>query len=148
MQINVFWRQVIKLTTVSEPTEANMFAGHHITKRFVAAVTLAVIGSAPALAEPVWSPAAPIEYLQYDLTPYYELVMSSSPAFQYWRPNLAAESPYSGLYDYAPGAVGNASPMVEATPLPYVGYDLTPYYNLAPGCPSSTLSDDPTHICE
>ena len=114
-----------------------MFAKHHIAKGFAAALMLTLIGSAPALA------AAPIEYLQYDLTPYFNSVMGS--AYQYWWPNLAVESPYSGLFDYAPDAVLQASPMVEVAPLPhivpYIGYDLTPYYNLAPGCPLSN------HIC-
>ncbi len=80
-------------------------------------------------------------------------MMDSSPAFQYWRPNLTVESPYRGLFDYAPGTVVHASPMVEAAPLPsigyvpYIGYDLTPYYNLAPGCPLNNLSDDFAPIC-
>jgi hypothetical protein len=114
-----------------------------------AALMLTVVGSAPALAKPIWSSAAPIQYLQYDLTLYYNLAVGSSPTYQYWRPkpHFAVESPYSGLYDYALSVVVNAAPMVEAAPLPYIGYDLTPYYNLAPGCPLSSGSDDPTHIC-
>jgi len=80
-------------------------------------------------------------------------LIGSSPAYEYWRPNLAVELFYHGLFDYAPGAVVHASPMVEAAPVPsvgyvpYIGYDLTPYYNLAPGCPLRNLSDDLTHIC-
>jgi hypothetical protein len=130
-----------------------MFASHHIAKGFAAALMLTLIGSAPALAKPMWSSAAPIEYLQYDLTPYFNLVMGSSPAYQYWRPNLAVESSYSGLFNYAPGAVVHASPIVGTAPspyteyVPYIGYDLTPYYNLAPGCPLGNLSPDLTHIC-
>jgi hypothetical protein len=68
-------------------------------------------------------------------------------------PTQGGESPYSGLFDYAPGALVHASPMVEAVPLPpigyvpYIGYDLTPYYNLAPGCPLNGLSDDFAPIC-
>ena len=147
MQINASQPQATKLTNLTEPTEANMFANHHIAKGFAAALMLTLIGSAPA------SAAAPIDYLQYDLTPYFNLMMGSSPAYQYWRPNLAVGSSYSGLFDYAPGAVVHASSMVEAAPspyteyVPYIGYDLTPYYNLAPGCPLRNLSDDLTHIC-
>jgi hypothetical protein len=80
-------------------------------------------------------------------------MMGSEPGFKYWRPNSGVESSYRGLFDYAPGAVVHASPMVEAVPLPsigyvpYTGYDLTPYYNLAPGCPLNRLSDDLTPIC-
>ena len=113
-----------------------MFANHHIAKGFAAALMLTPI--APALAQPMWSSAAPIEYLQYGSTPYL---------------NLVTESSYSGLFNYAPGAVVHASAMVEAASLPhteyvpYIGYDLTPFYNLAPGCPLRYLSDDPTHIC-
>jgi len=122
-----------------------MFASHHIAKGFAAALMLTLIGSAPTLAKQTWSSAAPIEYLQYDLTPYFNLVMHSSPT-QYWRLNLTVESSYTGLFDYAPGAVVRASPMVEAAPpyteyVPYIGFDLAPYYNLAPGCPLSN------HIC-
>ncbi len=122
-----------------------MFANHHIAKGFATALMLTVIGSAPA------SAAAPIEYLQYDLMPYFNLMMGSS--HEYWRPNLAVELFYHGLFDYAPGAVVHASPMVEAAPVPsvgyvpYIGYDLTPYYNLAPDCPLSNLSDDLAPIC-
>jgi len=128
-----------------------MFANHHIAKGFAAALMLTPI--TPALAQPMWSSAAPIEYLQYGSTPYLNLVTGSSPAYEYWRPNLAAGSSYSGLFNYAPGAVVHASAMVEAASLPhteyvpYIGYDLTPFYNLAPGCPLRYLSDDPTHIC-
>jgi hypothetical protein len=147
MQINVSQSQATRLSNPTEPTEANMFANHHIAKGFAAALMLTLIGSAPALA------AAPIEYLQYDLTPYFKLMMGSSPAYQYWRSSSEVESSYHGLFDYAPGAVVHASPMVEAAPLPsvgyvpYFGYDLTPYYNLAPGCPLSNLSDDLAPIC-
>ena len=121
MQINASQPQATKLTNPTEPTEANMFANHHIAKGFAAALMLTLIGS--------------------------------SPAYEYWRPNLAVELFYHGLFDYAPGAVVHASPMVEAAPVPsagyvpYIGYDLTPYYNLAPGCPLRNLSDDLTHIC-
>ena len=124
-----------------------MFASHHIAKGFAAALMLIPIGSAPALAQV--SSAGPIEYLQYDLTPYFDLMVRSSQAYQDWRPNSEskAESIYSGLFDYAPDALMPESPMVEAAPLPYIGYDLTPYYNLAPGCPLNNLSDDLTPIC-
>ena len=127
-----------------------MFASHHIAKGFAAALMLIPIGSAPALAQA--SSAAPIDYLQYDLTPYFDLMVRSSQAYQDWQPNSGIESKvesiYSGLFDYAPDAVLQASPMVEVAPLPhivpYIGYDLTPYYNLAPGCP---LSSGPIRIC-
>jgi hypothetical protein len=130
-----------------------MFTSHHIAKGFAAALMLSLIGSAPALAKPTGTSAAPIDYLQYNLTPYFNLMMGSSPIYQYWRPNSGVESSYRGLFDYSPGAVVHASPMVEAVPLPsigyvpYIGYDLTPYYNLAPGCPLNNLSDDLTPIC-
>jgi hypothetical protein len=123
-----------------------MFTPHHIAKGFAAALMLTLIGLAPALAKPIWSDLAPIEYLQYDLTPYFNSMMGFSTAYQYWRPNTAVESsPYRGLFDYARGAVARASPMVEAAPVPsigyvpYIGYDLTPYYNLAPGCPLTPI---------
>jgi hypothetical protein len=124
-----------------------MFASHHIAKGFAAALMLIPIGSAPALAQA--SSAAPIGYLQYDLTPYFDLMVRSSPTYQYWRPNSEVESIYSGLFDYAPDALVHASPLAEAAPLPrigvpYIGYDLTSYYNLAPGCP---LSSGPIRIC-
>ncbi len=130
-----------------------MCTSHHITKGFAAAFMLTLVGSAFALGKPMWSPPAPIEYLQYDLSPYFNLTMGSSPSFQYWRPNSGVESSYRGLFDYAPGAVVRASPMVEAAPLPsigyvpYIGYDLTPYYNLAPGCPLNNPSDELAPIC-
>jgi hypothetical protein len=89
-----------------------MFASHHIAKGFAAALILILVGYGPV------SVAAPIEYLQYDLAPYFNLMMGSSPAYQRWRPNSGVESSYSGLFDYAPGAVVHASPMVEAAPLP------------------------------
>jgi hypothetical protein len=129
-----------------------MFATHHIAKGFAAALMVTLIGSAGALAKPM-SPPAPIEYLQYDLTPYFNSMMVSESAFQYWRPNSGVESSYSGLFDYAPGAVVHASPMVEPAPLPateyvpYIGYDLTPYYNLAPGCALHGPSDNLAPIC-
>ncbi len=118
-----------------------MFKGHshHIAKGF--ALVLALVSSTPALAKLILSSVAPIEYLQFDLTPYFNLMMGSSPAYQYWRPDSAVHSLYSGLFDYAPGAMVHSSPIVASTPLPYtayvpfIGYDLTPYYNLAPGCP-------------
>lgn len=121
----------------------------HIAKGFAAALMLILV-AAPALAKPMWNSAAPIEYLQYDLKPYFHLMMGTYSAFQYWRPN--SEASYSGLSNYAPGAVVRASPMVEAAVpsiwyVPYIGYDLTPYYNLAPGCPMSNLSVDIAHIC-
>jgi hypothetical protein len=118
---------------------------HHIAKGFAAALVLALISSAPASTKPMLSSAAPIQYLQDDLTPYFNLMMGSSPAYEYWRPNSAVKSSSSGLFDYAPGAVVHASPIVEATPLPhtayvpFIGYDLAPYYNLAPGCPLSNI---------
>ena len=130
-----------------------MFTSHHIAKGFAAAFMLTLIDSASALAKPT-SSAAPIEYLQYDLTPYFNLMMAErAAAYEYWRPNSGLGSSYSGLFDYAPDAVVGASPMwVEAVPLPslgvpYIGYDMTPYYNLAPGCPLNGLSDDLAPIC-
>ena len=71
----------------------------------------------------------PIQYLRYDL-PYYKLALKSSPAYRYSRPKHAAAGRYSGLYDFG------------AAPIPYIGYSLTPYYNLAPGCP---LGNPPGH---
>ena len=123
-----------------------MFATHHIAKGFAAALILTLTNSAPTFA------GAPIDYLEYNLTPYFNLTMGSSPAFQYWRPNSGVESSYRGLFDYAPGAVVPASPLVEVAPVPfngvpYLGYDLTQYYNLAPGCPSSNLPDHSANIC-
>ena len=92
-----------------------MFASHHIAKGFAAALMLIPIGFATALAQA--RSAAPIEYLQYDLTPYFDLMVHSSQAYQDWQPNSAigsrAESIYSGLFDYAPDAVLQASPMVD-----------------------------------
>ena len=67
-----------------------MFASHHIAKGFAAALMLIPIGSAPALAQA--SSAAPIEYLQYDLTPYFDLMVRSSQAYQDWQPNSGIES--------------------------------------------------------
>ena len=66
-----------------------MFASHHIAKGFAAALMLIPIGSAPALAQA--SSAAPIEYLQYDLTPYFDLMVRSSHAYQDWQPNSGIE---------------------------------------------------------
>jgi len=141
-----FARRPLSYSIASDPTEANMFTTQHIAKGFAAALMLTLIGSAPALTKPIWGDPAPIEYLQYDLTPYFNSMRDSSPAYQYWRPNSALESsPYIGLFDYAPGVVVHASPMVEAGPVPsigyvpYIGYDLTPYYNLAPGCPLTPI---------
>jgi hypothetical protein len=129
-----------------------MFTTHHIAKGFAEALMLTLISSPPVSAKPMWSPPAPIEYLQYDLTPYFNSMMDSESAFQYWRPNSGVASSYRGLFDYAPDAVVHASPMVEAAPLPslgvpYIGYDMTPYYNLAPGCPLNNRSDDLAPIC-
>jgi hypothetical protein len=130
-----------------------MFTSHHIAKGFATALMLTLIGSTPALAKPMLSSAAPIQYLQYDLRPYFNLMMGSIPAYPYWRPNSAVQLSYSGLFDYAPGAVVHASPLVGTAPLPYsayvpyIGYDLTPYYNLAPSCPMRNVSVDLTHIC-
>jgi hypothetical protein len=129
-----------------------MFTTHRIAKGFAAALVFTLIGSAPALAKPIQSSAAPIEYLQYDLTPYFNSMIDTSLTFQYWRPNSGLEFSYRGLFDYAPNAIVPASPLVEASPVatngvPYLGYDLTRYYNLAPGCPSIHLSDDLAHIC-
>jgi hypothetical protein len=142
-----FPRRPLAYSIASDPTEANMLTTQHIAKGFAAALTLTLIGSAPALPKPISNDPAPIEYLQYDLAPYFKSMMRSSFAYQYWWPNSAPESsPYLGLFDYAPGAVVHASPMVAAAPVPsigyvpYIGYDLTPYYNLAPGCPL-------LHIC-
>ncbi len=127
-----------------------MFTTHHIAKGFAGALMLALIGSTVALAKPMWSDPTPIKYLQYDLTPYFNLMMGSSPAYQYWRPSSGVESSYRGLFDYAPGAVVHASSIVETAAsigyVPYIGYDLTPYYNLAPGCPLNP-SDELTSIC-
>jgi hypothetical protein len=76
-----------------------MLTTHHIEKGFAAALMLALIGSVPALAKPMWGPPASIAYLEYDLTPYFDLMMGSSPTYQYWRPNSAVESsPYRGLF--------------------------------------------------
>jgi len=122
-----------------------MFTIHHIAKGFATALMLTLIGSAPALVKPMWSDPAPIEYLQYDLSPYFNLMIGSYPAYQYWRPSSRLESSYRGLFDYVPGAVVHASPIVEAVPapsigyVPYIGYDLTRYYSLAPGCPLSRV---------
>lgn len=129
-----------------------MFKNLHIAKGFAAALVITQIGSASALTKPMWNSPAPIEYLQYDLTPYFNLMMGSAPAYQYWRPNTGVESSYRGLFDYAPGALLHASPMLETAHLPpigyvpYIGYDLTPYYNMAP-CPLNGPSDDGASIC-
>jgi hypothetical protein len=113
--------RLLTYKVVSDPTEANMFTTHQIAKGFAAALMLTLIGSAPALAKPMWSDPTPIEYLQYDLTPYFNLMMGSSPTYQYWRPKSGVESSYRGLFDYAPGALVHVSPMVEASPLPSIG---------------------------
>jgi hypothetical protein len=129
-----------------------MLTNHHIATGFAAALMLAVISSTSTSATPKWSDPAPVEYLQYDLTPYFNLMMGSSLAYQDWRPNSGIESSYRGLFDYAPGAVVSTLPMVEAAPIPsigvpYIGYDMTPYYNLAPGCPQNNYSDHLSPIC-
>jgi hypothetical protein len=116
-----------------------MFTTHHIATGFAAALMLTVIGSAPATA---MSSAVPIAYLEYDLTPYFNSMTGSESAFLYWRPNSGLESSYRGLFDYAPGEVARASPMIGY--VPYLGYDLTRFYNLAPGCP---LNNGPIPIC-
>jgi hypothetical protein len=140
-----FGRRLLAYQIASDPTEANMFITHHIAKGFAAALMLTLIGSAPALAKPMWSDPAPIDYLQYDLTPYFNLMVGFSSAYHYWRPSSEVESSYRGLFDYAPDAVAHASPNDEAVPapsigyVPYIGYDLTPYYNLAPGCPLTPI---------
>jgi hypothetical protein len=129
-----------------------MFTTRHIAKGLAAAFTLTVISSGLVLAKPLWSPP-PVEYLEYDLTPYFNSIMASELAFQYWRPSSGVESSvYRGLFDYAPGSVVRASPMVEAAPVPslgvpFIGYNMTPYYNLAPGCPLNNRSDDFVPIC-
>jgi len=102
--------RLLTYKVVSDPTEANMFTTHQIAKGFAAALMLTLIGSAPALAKPMWSDPTPIEYLQYDLTPYFNLMMGSSPTYQYWRPKSGVESSYRGLFDYAPGALVHVSP--------------------------------------
>jgi hypothetical protein len=99
-------RRRLAYLIASDPTEANMFASHRIVKAFAAAVMLTPICYTSALAQPMWSSAAPIEYLQYDLTPYFNLMMDSFSGYQYWRP---VESAYTRLFDYAPGAVVHAS---------------------------------------
>jgi hypothetical protein len=116
--------------------------------RIAATSILTVVGSAPALAQLNWDlSTAPIQYLQYDL-PYYKLALDSFPKYQYSRPKPRVTfGRLGGLYDYAPHAVANAAPMVGASPTAYVGYDLTPYYNLAPGCPLGNPPGHTTHIC-
>jgi hypothetical protein len=113
-----------------------------------AASILTVLGFAPAFAQPNWDPStAPIQYLQYDL-PYYKLALGSFPKYQYSRPKPRVTlGRLGGLYDYAPHAVAKAAPMVGASPIAYLGYDLTPYHNLAPGCPLGNPPDHTTHIC-
>ncbi len=79
-------------------------------------------------------------------------MMGSSLAFQDWRPNSRIESSYHGPFDYAPGAVVPRLPIGEAVPIPSIGvpsigYDMTPYYNLAPGCPQNNRSDHLSPIC-
>lgn len=124
-----------------------MFPTHHIAKCFAAALIPILTGSAPSLAKPMWADPAPIPYLQYELMPYFNLMMQPQAAFQYWRPNAGMESSYRGLFDYAPGAVMAKSPPLPSLGVPYIGYDMTPYYNLAPGCPLNKGSDDHTGIC-
>jgi hypothetical protein len=102
-----------------------MFANLSIAKGFAAASILAVVGSAPATAQPSWDPStAPIKYLQYDL-PYYKLPLVPFTKYMYSRPGLAVGR-YEGLYNYAPNSVGNA-PMVGTAFIPLIEYDLTPY---------------------
>jgi hypothetical protein len=90
---------------------------------------------------------APMQYLQYDL-PYYKLALGSFPNYQDSRPKpRLAVGRYGGLYDYAPHAIANAVAMVGAAPIPYMGYDVTPYYNLAPGCPLGNTPGHTNQIC-
>jgi len=57
-----------------------MFTSGRIGKGFAGAlVLLTLIGSAPALPKPTWSSAAPLEYIQYDLTPYFNLIRAGWP---------------------------------------------------------------------
>ncbi len=141
----------LSLSNASDFTEANMFTKYHPSaKRYATALMLTLIGAVPALANPMWSSAAPVQYLQYGLARYFDLMTSSTST--YWRPSSGVESSYSGLFDYAPGVIVRALPMAGSTSpytayVPYLGYDLTPYYNLAPGCPLSNPSDDLIHIC-
>ena len=113
-----------------------IFASFGIAKGFAAASILTVVASAPASAQLKWDlSTVPMQYLQYDL-PYYKLALGSFPNYQDSRPKpRLAAGRYGGLYDYAPRAIANAAAMVGAAPIPYIGYDLTPYYNLVPGCP-------------
>jgi hypothetical protein len=107
-----------------------------------AASILTLVGSAPALD----LSTAPVQYLQYDL-PYYKLALGFSAKYHYSRlkPRVTAGR-LGGLYDYAP-AVANTASMVGGSPIAYIGYDLTPYYNLAPGCPMRNPPGHATPIC-
>ena len=72
----------------------------------------------------------PMQYSS-ERSPYYKLALGSFPNYQKSRPKpRLAVGRYGGLYDYAPHAITNAAAMVGAAPIPYIGYDLTPYYNL------------------
>jgi hypothetical protein len=70
-----------------------MLTNHHIARGCAAALMIAVIGAAPALATPMRSSAAPIEYLEYDLTPYFNSMRDSEPAFQYGGPTQVWSRP-------------------------------------------------------
>ena len=111
---------------------ARIFASFGIA----AASILTVVASKPASAQLKWDlSTVPMQYLQYDL-PYYKLALGSFRNYQDSRPKpRLAVGRYGGLYDYAPHMIANAAAMVGAAPIPYIGYDLTPYYNLVPGCP-------------
>jgi hypothetical protein len=125
---------------------SRMFASFVIAKGFAAASILTVVASAPALAQLKWdlSTVPPVQYLQYDL-PHYKLALGSLPKDQDSRPKpRVAVGRYGGLYDYA---VPNAASMFGAAPIPYIGYDLTPYYNLAAGCPLGNPPGHSPQIC-
>jgi hypothetical protein len=123
---------------------SRIFASFGIAKGFTAVSILTVV-SAPALAQLRWDlSTAPVQYLQYDL-PYYKLALGSFPKDQDSRPKpRVAVGRYGGLYNYA---VPNAAPMFGAAPIPYIGYDLAPYYNLAPGCPVGNPPGHTPQIC-
>ena len=128
----------------AEVNMSRIFASFGIAKGFAAASILTVVASAPASAQLKWDlSTAPMQYLQYDL-PYYKLALGSFPNYQDLRlkPHLVVGR-YGGLYAYAPHAIANAAAMVVAAPIPYIGHDLTPFYNLAPGCPLG--SNTPGH---
>jgi len=123
---------------------SRIFASFGIAKGFASASILTVVASAPALAQAWDLSTAPVPYLQYNL-PYYKQALGSFPKDQDSRPkSRVAVGRYEGLYDYA---VANAAPMVRAAPIPYIGYDLTPYYNLAPGCPLGNPPGHTPQIC-